>query len=247
MHVADRPLGDATRGVDVLIQERGRRRQDGGDVVETFHLNILRQSVLLVHIDTQESSHRRSVLGAAEALDRHVARRLTLGVGIEIILHPRAERIDILLLRLGITGRRHQTPSQLAQDLLPDLRVLRGRLEVHAVQGQAAGPGSRIMAADAVAVQHRAVLIRPACGRRRGGRSLPHRPILHNRQRGAQNHRSTRPKKTLHILQPVVLSTICSRMIIIGSPPLLAQKALNCQGSESATLKGVFRTANGTG
>ena len=52
----------------------GRRGQDGGDVVEALHLNILRQNVLLVHLDTQESFHRRGVFGAIQALHRHVAR-----------------------------------------------------------------------------------------------------------------------------------------------------------------------------
>ena len=50
--------------------------------------------------------------------------------------------------------------AQLAQRLLPDLRVIRRGLEVQAVQREATDLRARVVAGDAVGVQHRAMLIR---------------------------------------------------------------------------------------
>ena len=104
--------------------------------------------------------HRRGVLGAIQTLDRHMARLRTFGMGVEGVLHPGDERIDILLRRLRTARRRHQMSAQFAQRFLPDLRVIRGGLEVQAVQREAAGLRARVVAADAVGVQHRAMWIR---------------------------------------------------------------------------------------
>src|SRR6185369_14242019 len=77
--------------------------------------------------------------------------------------------------------------------------------------------------ADAVGIQHRAIWIgRARC--RSAGRSLPHSPVLQNRQRGHQNHQGTRTNETLHRLQPIVLSATCSRIFIVISTSVLSQK-----------------------
>jgi len=195
---------------DVLIQERGGHAQSGRNVVEAVHLDVLGQDLLHFHVHTHQSLDLRGVLGAVHPLDRNITRVRTFGMGVQGILHPGDERIDILLRWLKSAGRRHQTSAQLAQGLLPDLRIIRRGLEIEAVQRDATGLHARVVAADAVSVQHRAMLIRSACRR-----SLPHSPVLQNRQRGDQNHQSTRKNETLHILQPIALSAICSRMNII--------------------------------
>ncbi len=154
-------------------------------------------------------------------------------MGVEGVLHPGSERIDILLRGLGRARWRHQTSAQLAQGLFPDLRVIRRGLQVQAVERDAAALQARVVAADAVGIQHRAMWIR----RGSGGR-LPHGSVLQKRQRGDQNHHSARKNETLHILQPIALSKICSRMFIIRSHTLLAQKTLNCQGSPCGNTGG---------
>ena len=141
------------RSGDVLIEERGRHAQSGRNVVEAVHLDVLRQNVLRIHVHTHQSFHRCGVLGAIQALDRHIARLRTFGVGVERVLHPGDERIHILLRRLRIARRRHQMSAQLAQGLLPDPRVIRRGLEIQAVQREAADLRARVVAGEAVGVR----------------------------------------------------------------------------------------------
>src|SRR6266704_1558769 len=70
--------------------------------------------------------------------------------------------------------------------------------------------------------QNRAMLIRTASGLSTTGSSLALRP-LQNRRRGDQNQKSAHIRETLHILQPIARSMICSRMFITGSLPVLTQ------------------------
>src|SRR5437870_4839331 len=109
-------------------------------------------------------------------------------------------------------------PAQLTQSLLPDLRVITSRLEVQtiqhlAVQRQATSLQPRVVARNAVVVQHRAMLIR-----------LWNGASLHNRRRGDQNQKSAHGNELLHRVQPIARSMICSGTPIIGSAPLLSQK-----------------------
>ncbi len=116
--IADGELSDVPRRGNVLIEERGRDAQGVRDVVEALHLDILRQNFLRVHVHAHQRFHRRGVLGAVQALDRHKAGRRSFGTrvgsrGVQCVLHPGDERIDILLRRLGTAWRRHLMPAQL--------------------------------------------------------------------------------------------------------------------------------------
>ena len=72
---ADREPRHVPRRGNVLIEERGRHAQGGRDIVEALHLDVLRQNFLRVHVHAHQRFHRRGVLGAVQALDRHIARR----------------------------------------------------------------------------------------------------------------------------------------------------------------------------
>ena len=99
-----------------------------------------------------------------------MARLRSPGLGVERVLHPADERIQILLRRLRTAGRRHQMSAQLAQRLLPDLRAIRCGLEVQAVQREAADLRAAVVAADAVGIQHLLMLI--GCRRHSSGSLL---------------------------------------------------------------------------
>ena len=158
--IAHRDLSDVPRRGHVLIEERGRYAQGVRDVVEAFHLDVLRQNVLRVHVHAHQGLHRRGVLGAVQALDRHIAGLRTLGVGVERVLHPGDERLDILLRRLRTARRRHLIPAQLAQRLLPDLSVVRRGLKVQSFQRKTTHLCAGAVAGDAVRLHHLLMSIR---------------------------------------------------------------------------------------
>ena len=195
--IADRELRDLPRGGDVLAQEGGRHGQRRRDVVEAVDLAVLRQHVRRFQLHTHQRLHRRDVLRAVQPLDRNMARLRSLGLRVERVLHPADERIHILLRRLRTAGRRHQMSAQLAQRLLPDLRVIRCGLEVQAVQREAADLRAAVVAADAVGIQHR--LMWSHLGRcRRSSGSLSRGSGLQECRRGDQSQNSTCVKETLH-------------------------------------------------
>ncbi len=185
---------------DVLAEERRRHAQSSSDVVEAVDADVLRQDVGL-DVHTHQSLNGCGVLGAVEALDRHMARLRTFGMGIEIVLHPGNERIDIFLRRLRRARRRHQMSAQLAQGLLPDLRVVRRSLEVEGVERDAAGFQARVVAGDAVGVQHRAMLIGTDCG---SGLTLG---FLQDRGRGQQSQEGTDINEMTHDREPFCFNT----------------------------------------
>src|SRR5262249_6769582 len=76
--IAHGELSDVPRRGNVLIEERGRYAQGVRDVVEALHLDVLRQNFLRVDIHAHQSFHGRGVLGAVQALDRHIAGLWTL-------------------------------------------------------------------------------------------------------------------------------------------------------------------------
>src|ERR1019366_6578209 len=156
---ADREVRNSSGSGDVLVEERGGHAQSYRHVVKAVDPDILGQDVLCVHVHTHQSFYGGGVLGTIEALDRHMARLRTFGVGGEGVLHPVYEGIDIPLRRLGGAGGRHQVAAELAESLLPDLRVVGGALEVEGVECDAAGFQARVVAGDTVGGQHRAVWI----------------------------------------------------------------------------------------
>ena len=116
------------RGGDVLVQERGRHAQSNRDIVKASDLDVLRQDVRRFTSTPTKAFTDAAYSVRFRPLDRHIARLRTFGMRVERVLHPGNERIDILLRRLGLPRWRHQTSAQLAQGLLPNLRILLGSL-----------------------------------------------------------------------------------------------------------------------
>ena len=103
------------------------------------------------------------ILGARQALHRHMtgdgASRAADGA-IELRLHPRHERVDLALIRLAASGRRHQPAAQLAHGGFPDVGVLLNRIvQGQGVERHASGMDRRAVAPDAVRVERLARLL----------------------------------------------------------------------------------------
>ena len=122
-------------------------------------MNILRQDVLFIYLDTQEFFDRCRVFGAIQTLDRYVARGDRAGMRVQCGFHPGGEGVNVRLGRLGITGRGHQSPAQFAQRLLPNFRIGLGVLDVQSVKRQTAGFQGLVVAIDAIGVDHRTVRV----------------------------------------------------------------------------------------
>src|SRR3954463_7210760 len=78
--------------------------------------------------------------------------------------------------------------AQLAKRFLPDLRVVRGGVEVQPIQGKAADFRAAVVTAGAISVQHRLLRI------------LHCSSGLQERRSGDQNQKNTYVKETLHRL-----------------------------------------------
>jgi hypothetical protein len=143
-----------------LLEKRRRNAQRGGDVVEAVHLDLRRKQRLGVELDAKQIVHRRGKLSTCQPLNRYMSRlRLRAsarqaGCGallgsVKRRFHPCNERVDLFLVGLPASRRRHQTSTQLAKCFLPDVGVLlngacpkriRG-VDAHCVQGQASSLG----------------------------------------------------------------------------------------------------------
>ena len=84
MGIADSLLRNVARGGDVLLQECGRGGQRRSDIVKPFHLQVLRQDVLLVDFHAEQRVYRGRELGAVQALRRDVAGGAAVVIGVEL-------------------------------------------------------------------------------------------------------------------------------------------------------------------
>ena len=170
--VAHRQPADPARRRQVALQQPRRHGQDVGVVVEAVGEVVARQQRRGVDLQIEQVADRVGVLQPVEAMDGRPAGIRPLGRGaVEGGLQPRRERAVGLGGGPRAARRRHGLRPQLAEDLLPDLRVRADALRVDAVEGQVARPQTPVVARDAVAVQHRPPsrgLLVPG-GRERGG------------------------------------------------------------------------------
>ena len=120
-----RPGAMCRAAVTYLIQEGGRYAQGVRDVVEAFHLDVLRQHVLRVHVHAHQGLHPCGV--PSVRFRRWIGRWPAFGpLALESSvpsIHATND-LNILLRRLRTAWRRHQIAAQLAQRLLPDLGVV---------------------------------------------------------------------------------------------------------------------------
>ena len=162
--LADGEMRDVARDADVLLEERRRHAERRRDVVEAVDLDLGRQELGRVDVDADEVVDGGRVLGAIQALDRHVAGARHHGVAVDRALEPGDERVDARLLGLRPARRRHEPAAQLAHGGLEDLRLERHGIGAHAFEHEAARGLGRVMAFDAVGLDERPLLF--GAGRR---------------------------------------------------------------------------------
>ena len=163
----------------------------------------------------EEIVHRARVLRTIQPLERAGAGiRPGGGGGVD----RRFERVDERGVRRRVRTRRerrrHQPRLQLANHLLRHFRVLRGARHVESGERQSAGLSRVVVARDAVAADHRVVILR-SCGRgdrlhrtlrsSRGVRSDGRRPLRCGRGFPSEPDicRQTDPQNTAHQNQGV--------------------------------------------
>ncbi len=167
-------LGGAARRGHVLIEERGGDAERRRDVLEAVDLDLGGQQFGGLELETEQVVDRGGVLGAGQALQGHVAGdRPARGRRVELCFHPADEGVDLALLGLLAAGRRHQPAAKFPDRGLPHLGLLVDGVDRDRVEGDAAGLGARVVAADAVGVERLARLLGAAVSRRRGGALLP--------------------------------------------------------------------------
>ena len=124
----------------------------------------------------------------------------------------------------GLPGGGIRCPRSLRSAFSPDLRIIRGGLEIQTVEREAADFQSGVVAADTVAVQYRAMWIRGAFVRSACG-CLPCSPVLQNRQGSDYDHLSSaRVNETLHMLKSIAYSMIWGRILPIRALPFYHKK-----------------------
>ena len=134
--VSDCLFGDHPRRFNVLFDERRLYAERRRDIVEAVDRDILRQNVLRLHINADESLYRSGILRAAHPLDPHVPSLRARGMTVQRVFEKANKGIDILLFRLIGARRRHQPSPQLADRLLPYLRMFRSLLHIRDVKSQ---------------------------------------------------------------------------------------------------------------
>jgi hypothetical protein len=163
------------RGQIALLQRR-RHAEHVGDVVEAVgrvvwrqqrrHVDVERQQVadgVLVLRAIQPVQHRPPGIGTAERL------------AIERRLQPRHQTVGRLGVRAARPFGRHHARAHLADDLLPQVRVLRDPGQIGRIEGEAARLQPLVVTAHAVAVDDRPELLGRIGHRRRGLRLAPGR------------------------------------------------------------------------
>ena len=156
---ADRQSRRETRGGDILIEKRRRDAQRRGDVVEPVNFDLGRQQRLGIDLDAQQIVDRGSELRPRQPLNRNMSGALrNVGAAFSAAryrasLHPRDERVDLFLIRLAASRRRHLPSAQFAEGFLPDVGVFVNGVQRKRIERDASGLGLRVVAPDAVGVE----------------------------------------------------------------------------------------------
>ena len=169
--LADRQAADLLGGRHVALEQRGRQRQRGGDVVEAVPVGRIRRNERFdVDFQIQQVADDVAVLRLVEAVEglRAARVRTRRGDAVQLVLEPAAEAVVGLLVGTGPRLRRHRADAQLADDLFPELGLLGQVVDVRGVEGQAheaqllghhapavAGDDALVVAGDAVPVEKR--------------------------------------------------------------------------------------------
>src|SRR5690606_9951712 len=88
VEVTDRFERDVPRGVDVLVDERGRHLQRVGVVVEVALYVVVRQQRRRIDLERKKVAYGMGVLAAVQPAQRHAAGTGLAGGRIELVLEP---------------------------------------------------------------------------------------------------------------------------------------------------------------
>ncbi len=148
-------------GQHVLLDERRRNLQGGGDVVEALRGVIWRQQVVGVHVDQKQVVDGVLVFLAIQPMQHFAVGDVRLiGKLVEGIFEPAHQRVDRLAVRLPGARRRHHAAAQLAHCFLEKLGILGDAVGGDALESDAAGLDDVVMAAHAVLLDESQVRIR---------------------------------------------------------------------------------------
>ncbi len=189
--VADGVVRDGAGGVQVLIDER-RRDLQGLRVVVVAVLDVVcGQQRGGVDVQAEQIADGVLVFAPVETTERDAPDVLVRGGRVDRVLEPAGHLEHGLVVGALLASRRHEAAAQLADGLLPDLRVLGDRLGAHDVERHAPRPVLEVVAAHAVILQQAPVLGRRVGSIRRlrdggaGGEQCERRA-----QSGGSHHRS---------------------------------------------------------
>ena len=158
--IADGKRADLARGRQILLEERRRHFQHVRDVVEPVRLVVRGKKRRGVDVECQHVVNGGRVLGAVQAMKRRAARvRLRERRAIDRGFERRRERVDRRFLGPGHALRRHHAAVELPNDFFPDVRAIGDARQVDRVlvEHETAGLEPRVVAADAVLVDKRAL------------------------------------------------------------------------------------------
>ena len=140
--LAERLDGDGARRNDVLLDERGRHLQRGGDVVVALGDIVGGQHVARVEVDGEQIAHRVRVFLPVQAMEDDLVcqvRRPCRGGAVERVLEPRHQRIGRRPVGLARSRRRHHPAAEFPYCFLEDLGALPDRVGGDVVEAHAAG------------------------------------------------------------------------------------------------------------
>ena len=155
---ADREPGDPARRREVALEPAGVEPAEA-HVVEAGARVVGGQQRGHVDVEVEQVADGVAVLGAVEAPQRGAPPGVGVGGGgpVELGLEVRDEPARRLAVRPRPARRRHHARPQLADDLLPDIRVVPHALEIEVVEGQPRRAQGVVVAGHAVAVEQRAL------------------------------------------------------------------------------------------
>ena len=155
-----REPADLARCRQIPLEEGRRDRQHRRHVVEAVLVGVVGgQEGRDVDLDLEQVAHRVAVLGPVQAVERLGAAHPRIGGGGPVerrLEEPTRARASPRSGR-GPPGGRHRADPQLADHVLPDDRIARDVGQVRRVEREPRGAQPRVVADDAVAVEHRPV------------------------------------------------------------------------------------------
>ena len=167
LRIAERERADPLGGVRVAFEQYRRHAQHVGVVVEPAARIIRRQQRRDVDVEREQVAHGIRILGAIQTMCERTS-RIWIGArgGIERGLERGDERVTRRGVRPRQSGWRHHARPDLADHLLPYVRVRGDVGQILRIEREVAGLQPLVVTGDAVLVDGRAA-VRRGGGRRR--------------------------------------------------------------------------------